>query len=392
MKVLHILDLSIPDLKGYAIRAKGIVEAQKQIGLEPICLTSFRQTKYFEEKDEINGITYYRSGKFKPQLPLPFLNQFQEISALADKIEYVIERENVDILHAHSPLLCGMAAIRVGRKRTLPVIYEIRAFWEDAAVSSGKCREGDLRYMITRFLETQVCKKAVKIVAICEGIKQDLLGRNISPEKIDVVPNGIVLDEFHEIPRSYELITKHDLNGFFILGFIGSFFKFEGIDLLVTLMKELQSEPVKLLLVGEGETFESIRNMVKELGLTDRVVLTGNVPHTEIQQYYSIMDVLIYPRYSERITELTTPLKPLEAMAMRKNVIISDVGGLKELVPEGCGEVFKAGQVHELRIMVKKIMDSEHLRKNMIQKASAFALSRDWLEVVKKYREIYQSI
>ncbi len=392
MKVLHILDLSLPDLKGYAIRAKGIVESQKKIGMEPVCLTSFRQTKYDGEREVINNIVYYRSGRFKTRWKIPFLNQFDEIAALSKKIDYVIEQEKVDILHAHSPLLCGMAAVRAGKKHCLPVVYEIRAFWEDAAVSSGKSSEGDLRYMTTRFLETLVCKRADNVVAICEGIKRDLLERGINNDKIAVVPNGIVLDEFRELTRSTTLAKKHELDGFFVLGFIGSFFKFEGVDLLVMLMNELRHEPVKLVLVGEGETFYKIRTMVEELGLLDRVIMTGNVPHAEVQEYYSIVDVLIYPRYSERITELTTPLKPLEAMAMRKNVIISDVGGLMELVPEGCGEVFAAGDVASLLAKVKRVISMENLRQSMIKNASAFVVTRDWLEVVNTYRDVYQGI
>ncbi len=231
MKVLHILDMSLPDLKGYAIRSRGIVEAQKKAGLDPVCLTSFRQTQYNGEKEVINGIVYHRCGKFEPRWNIPFINQFSEIEALAEKIDGVIDHHKVDVLHAHSPLLCGMAAERVGRKLSLPVVYEIRAFWEDAAVSSGKCREGDLRYVVTRYLETLVCMRADKIVAICEGIKEDLIARKISTEKIAVVPNGIVLDEFREVPRSDMLMKKHGLDGFFVLGFIGSFFRFEGIKL-----------------------------------------------------------------------------------------------------------------------------------------------------------------
>jgi glycosyltransferase involved in cell wall biosynthesis len=283
MNVLHVLDISLPDLKGYAIRSKCIVEAQKNIGLNPVCLTSFRQNQYGGEKDIINGIVYYRSGKFDPRWRIPFLNQFMEITALEEKIDSVIEQEKVDVLHAHSPLLCGMAAERVGRKRSLPVVYEIRAFWEDAAVSSGKCREGDLRYMTTRYFETLVCKRADKVVAICEGIRDDLIGRKISPGKISVVPNGVLSDEFREVPRSSVLTKKFGLDGFFVLGFLGSFFRFEGVDLLVDMMQELRNEQVKLVLVGAGETFDAIRSKVAEYGLGNQIILTGNVSHQEVQ-------------------------------------------------------------------------------------------------------------
>jgi len=392
MKILHVLDLSLPDLSGYSIRAKGIVEAQKSIGLFPVCLTSFRQSAYCDDREVFNDIVYYRSGKFNPRINLPFVRQFSEMNMLSEKVASVAKEENVDIIHAHSPILCGMAAVKAGRKRSLPVVYEIRAFWEDAAVSSGKCREGDLRYRTTRGLETLVCKRADKVVAICEGIRNDLLTRNISPGKIEIVPNGITLNEFAVHSKSETLLRNHKLEGCLILGFIGSFFKFEGVDMLVHLMKELRNEPVKMVLVGEGETFDAVKGLIREFKLNDRIVLTGRVPHNKIQEYYSIIDVLIYPRYSQRITELTTPLKPLEAMAMEKQVIISSVEGLKELVPQGCGVTFIAGDVLDLRDKVRGIMENPDLREKTIKNANAFLKSRDWVQVVKKYINIYEGL
>ena len=132
--------------------------------------------------------------------------------------------------------------------------------------------------------------------------------------------------------------------------------------------------------------------MIDVLQLHDRIILTGKVPYEEIQAYYSIIDIHIYPRKSERITELTTPLKPLEAMAMRKNVIISDVGGLKELVPDGCGAVFKAGNISDLKTQVKRLIVNTDLRNRMVQSAYAFAQTRDWDQVVQRYKKIYRTI
>ena len=80
-----------------------------------------------------------------------------------------------------------------------------------------------------------------------------------------------------------------------------------------------------------------------KLHLSDSVKLIGNVPYSDVVADHSVMDVLVYPRRSSRNTEMVTPLKPLEAMAMGKAVIGSDVGGIRELISPGTGMLFSAG-------------------------------------------------
>ena len=144
-----------------------------------------------------------------------------------------------------------------------------------------------------------------------------------------------------------------------------------------------------MVLVGDGEEYENIKRYIKDLGVEKHVILTGRIPHDAIMDYYSIIDIFIYPRLNERITELTTPLKPLETMAMKKNIIISDVGGLKELVPEICGQIFIAGDVEDLKKKVEKNLFEEERRKNQVANAYEFVQKRDWKKLVERYSEIY---
>ena len=93
-----------------------------------------------------------------------------------------------DVIHAHSPVLDALAALWVARRRKLPLVYEIRAFWEDAAVGNGTGREGSWRYRTTRALESWAVRRADAVAVICEGLKGDLVGRGIRPDKITVSP------------------------------------------------------------------------------------------------------------------------------------------------------------------------------------------------------------
>ncbi|MFC1670445.1 glycosyltransferase [Spirochaetota bacterium] len=133
--------------------------------------------------------------------------------------------------------------------------------------------------------------------------------------------------------------------------------------------------------------------MVHENKLDDYIVLTGKVPHNDVLKYYSIIDILIYPRNSIRLTELVTPLKPLEAMAMEKAVIGSDVGGIKELIIEGTsGFLFKSGDVDNLKDRVFKIIDNPKLTWDLQKKARKYVIEkRNWHTIISDYLKIYNS-
>jgi len=389
MKVLHILDRSTPNVSGYSIRSQNIVEAQQKIGITPIVLTSMRQKESVAAIEKINNIEYHRSVRRKFHLRLPLIDQLFEVHLLANKIQELVEKEGIDLLHAHSPLLCGLAALRVANKTKLPLVYEIRAFWEDAAVSSHKCKTNSARYKLTRLLETYLCARVNKVVTISDGLKSDLIARGLNPAKISTIPNGIDMQSFHPQPKSTELLEKYHLNGDLVLGFIGSFFQFEGIDLLVALMSKLHHKSVKMLLVGEGESYSNIKKMITAAGLTHKIILTGKVPSQQIMEFYSIIDIFIYPRKSERITELVTPLKPLEALAMKKNVVISDVGGLRELIPANLCISFKASDVHDLHAKVENLVSNFELRQRLIEQSYQYIQGRDWTHIVSEYQKIY---
>ena len=160
MKILHIFDHSIPLHSGYTFRSRAILQHQQQLGLTTCHITSAKQgvgNGYLKEK--IEDLEFYRtppSASFLAKLPV--IGQLVTIFSLAKRLKQVAQIEQPDILHAHSPALNGMAALMVGRKLKIPVIYEIRAFWEGAAVDHGHCQEGDFRYRLSKMIETYVVK------------------------------------------------------------------------------------------------------------------------------------------------------------------------------------------------------------------------------------------
>src|SRR5574343_582934 len=223
----------------------------------------------------------------------------------------------------------AMPALNIGERLGIPTVYEIRAFWEDAAVDHGTTREDSLRYKATRALETSAIRRAAHVFTICEGLRADIVNRGIPANKVTVIPNAVDVDNFQLAQAPDPVLQERwGLKGRTVVGFIGSFYAYEGLDLLVQSMPQiLQQQPnAMLLLVGGGPQEAALKALVHSLNLQAHVVFTGRVPHAEVSRYYDLIDVLAYPRHSMRLTELVTPLKPLEAMAQGHMFVASDVG------------------------------------------------------------------
>ncbi|MFT6891733.1 MAG: PEP-CTERM/exosortase A-associated glycosyltransferase, partial [Halioglobus sp.] len=362
MKILHILDHSIPLQSGYTFRTRNILRHQRELGWQTVHVTGLKhKADWSGLYEEVDGLHFYRTPDTAGILSdLRVWNQWLVVKTLAKRIEEVIERERPDVLHAHSPALNGLAALRANKKFGLPVVYECRAFWEDAAVDHGTSKEHGLRYRLTRALETRVFKRADAVTTICEGLRRDIVDRGLLESKVTVIPNAVDIDHFQVNERVNETLAGQlGLSNTTVLGFIGSFYAYEGIPLLLDALPKMiaGNSKIRLLLVGGGPQEALIKKKVVELGLQDVVVMTGRVPHADVQEYYNLVDIFVYPRLSMRLTDLVTPLKPLEAMAQGKLVVASDVGGHHELIRHGeNGSLFKADCVESLALAVADML------------------------------------
>ena len=398
MKILHVLDHSIPLHSGYTFRSRNILEQQRKLGWDTYHLTSPKHNKAAGVdggRETVDGLEFYRSRTpGGPLVELPFFGQWAVVSATLKRLREIIPDIQPDILHAHSPSLNGMAAVRAGREFSIPVVYEIRAFWEDAAVDHGTSSEGGLRYRLTRALETHVVNKADAVTTICEGLRGDLINRGVAEEKITVIPNAVDIEHFSmEGERDAALAVQLDLQNKTVLGFIGSFYAYEGLPLLVKSLPAIlaRAPDTRLLLVGGGPQEQEIKRTVGQLGLEDRVIFTGRVPHSEVSRYYSLVDIFVYPRLNMRLTDLVTPLKPLEAMAQGKLVLASDVGGHRELIRDGQnGVLFKAGDSDALATAALDLMQQQERWPKLKANGRHYVEEeRNWPNSVARYQQVY---
>lgn len=399
MKILHILDHSLPTHTGYTFRSQSLLRAQRTMGFDPVALTSPKHEASLPgacaDREVINDFVYYRTGAVGP-VPVPFAGELRLMHALYRRILEVARREEPDILHAHSPVLNAFPAIRAARRLGIPVVYEIRAFWEDAAVDHGTYAEGSWKYRLTRRLETRACSRVDHVAVLCNGLKNDLIGRGIAAEKITPVFNGVDVDDFRPCVPDPEYLRKWGLDGKCVIGFLGSFYRYEGLDLLIRAFARVAAERADavLLLAGGGEVEGELKAMVSALGLDGRVIMPGRIAHERVPGVYALIDVLAYPRYSMRLTELVTPLKPLEAMAMGKAVLASDVGGHRELIRHGeTGILFKAGDEAALAGEILRLLADRQLREDLQGRGRTGVTEyHAWEKTTAVYREVYGSL
>lgn len=391
-RVLHVLDHSLPLHSGYAFRTRAIMTAQAAGGLQVRGVTGLRHTHDGPDPEEAEGLIFHRTRG-----SAGLAREWGEITALAETIGELVEAWRPDVLHAHSPALCGMAALRAARRHKLPLVYEIRAFWEDAAVGNGSASEGSLKYRLTRALENHVVGRADAVVTICKGLRDDLVSRGLAPDRISIMPNGVDLTLFGEpLPRDDALGEELQLGSGPVVGYVGSFYDYEGLDGLIEAMPLLVAKQpeARLLLVGGGPVETALRRQAEASAAAHAIRFVGRVPHAEVERYYSLCDVMAYPRKASRLTDLVTPLKPLEAMAQGKLVAASAVGGHRELIQGGLtGTLFVPDDPDDCATSLARLLANRADWPAMHAAARAHVADKhDWFRNARRYQDIYRTL
>jgi len=390
-------------MDGYSLRSRSLISAQSALGFHPCALTSpLHQQDDPKASDLVlDGIRYLRTPAENGlraraiRKRWPIIRELSVTSLLRNRILSVAKEQTFDVVHAHSPALCGLAAAQAARTMGVPFVYEIRAFWEDGAAGPDERGAKSLRYRLAKALETHVVRRADAVVAIAEAILGDLETRGISREKMFHVPNGVDSSRFQ--PRSRDTVLEKELGieGVPTLGYLGTLFRWEGISWLVRAATALRQKGInfKLLLVGDGEEAPEVKKAIAEAGAESYVHFLGRVAHEEVEQYYSVMDVMVYPRRSMRLTEFVTPLKPLEVMALGKAVLGSAVGGIRELIdPQVTGILFEPESINDFCQKAGLLLGDPELRRQLGESARQKILAeKDWKALTRRYESVYEA-
>ncbi|PIE19943.1 MAG: glycosyltransferase WbuB [Proteobacteria bacterium] len=394
MRVLHVLHTSLPHIAGYTIRSNYIIRFQKDHDLEPVVVTS-AQDPSPGDREVIDGTTYIRTPSIPERLP-PGMREGMLMQRLFRSVDAAIREFQPELVHAHSPMLVGLPALAAARWHRLPFVYEVRDLWENASVDRGKFKEDGLMYKGARGAESIIYRTADAVVAICEKLREVIAPRVGLHTALHVVGNGVEVEAFTPADADEELKATWGLAGKRCIGYIGTFQPYEGLSTLVAAMPAIKAAipEAHLMITGAGGVEDELKAQVARDNLGELVTFTGRVPHTEVKSLYAIPELFVYPRILTRTTAITTPLKPLEAMATGKPVLVSDVGAMLELVKPGeTGNVFEAGSARDLAEKAIDVLHDPERQQAMGKAARAFVeAERQWPHLVASYRAIYDAI
>jgi glycosyltransferase involved in cell wall biosynthesis len=438
MNILHFIDHALPYRDGYAARTHYVLRFQREMGYCPMGVTlPGVQSRLLGKRglspqavDWIDGIQYRHFLDTEQTIvslakKLFSLHFFERLKTKASTIYHVPSSQRTsffaplvashrrkalsqyylpiarslgpfDLLHAHWPPLNAHYALMAAHQLGLPIVYEIRCLFEDTLVAVGETIANSPIYQQRRQADTNAAQSVDGVITISEQLKRDFANRGIPEQNIYVVPNGVDTRTFTPMPRDEELAEQFQLNGKMVIGFIGSLKKYEGLGLLLHAIRHIRDTvpEVKGLIVGGGPELAALKAEASRLGISSLIHFTGEVPLAEVHHYYSLIDVFVIPRLDQRVNQLVTPLKPYEAMAMEKALLVSNVGGLTEIIEEGqTGVSFKAEDVNALVQQAKLLLRDDLLRRRLGRQAREWVVrERDWQEVVGRYRSVYACV
>jgi len=381
--ILNILAFSLPYTSvGYATRSHGLAIGIKNAGwnISPYTRPGFPgdfkvefKNQTLANQDTIDGITYHRIFDFDRQ----DITEVEYILQSVAVYERIIQSVRPSIVHAASNYVTALPALIAARQQGVPFIYEVRGFWEFTRSSRDEDFENTAKYRYMQLFESLVAKHADEVITITSAMKEELLDRGVPRNKISIAYNSVDTDRFHPIQPDRNLAEQLGIpEGVPVIGYVGSFVDYEGLDDLVSAAAGLRNggRNFRLLLVGDGAVFDSLKEQVSVLHLQKEVILTGRVPHESVEAYYSLVDIAPFPRKPWKVCELVSPLKPFEAMALGKVAVVSSTRALTEIVQNDInGIVFEKGSVKSLQEALDKLIQQPETRQRLGKAA------RDWV-------------
>jgi len=397
LRIAYILHNSHPQSTGgYASRAEGVARGLMAHGAEVTVITrpgypqdTIASSSTKRATERIDGLTYLR-------LPEPRRTDKLEAAYLLEAIEPVeqaLRETRPDIVLAASNYITARPAQIAARRLGLPFAYEVRGFWEITGASRTEGFADSRRFKYMQRAEFETASRSDLVFTLTKGMKKELENRGVPPSLIQLAPNSVDPVKFVAGPRDATLARQLNIpDSTPVIGYIGSFADYEGLDLLAEAAGMVARDGVdfRLLMVGSEDTSGSglgpIANKVIQIAQSydcdDRFILPGRVPFADVPSYYSLIDVIALPRYSETVTEIVSPIKPFEAMAMGKCVVVSNVGALAEIVQDGVtGMIFEQNNPTALKDALLPLLSDVSQRERLGSGAKKWVVqNRSWNE------------
>lgn len=397
----YLLHNALPHVSvGYATRTHGLLTALRSHGWDvqgvtrpgfPLDVTDLKAA---DSVDVVDGVPYHhllRGNRTFPLFPVE-----KSLTSFVRELTPFVRERSVPLVHAASNYRNGAAGVTVARELGVPAIYEVRGLWEFTRLVRQPDYAETEHHAVTVMMETAVARESDRVIAITEALKDVLVDRGVSAERISVVPNGVDTRRFRPLDRDDALAASLGVSGKTVIGYIGSLVEYEGLELLIEAAASLRNvrDDFAVLIVGDGRSLPELQSQARELGMEERVIFPGRVPHEAVERYYSIIDVAPFPRLPVSVCELVSPLKPFEAMAMGKLVVASDVAALAEIIQDGeNGRLFTKGSAASLARVLEEVIDDRAAARSVAERGMEWVReTRDWSTIARSIGSIYEEL
>ncbi len=402
-KALYLLHNRLPyNSGGYATRSHGLLTSIKQwwdisgvsrLGY-PQDRSGFDDVAYTEFHD-IDGVRYHCLQADNNAFgQIPIINYIDEYSEALYQLSL---NEKPAIIHGASNYMNGLAANNVAKRLGIKSVYEVRGLWEITRISRDPDWKDTEYYNMMSQLEAQAAKDADAVFTLTNALKNELINRGVAAEKIHLLPNGVDSSRFIPKIRNNKLALNLGIEDKVVIGFLGSVVQYEGVEYIIQAASILKKQGLNnfvVLIVGDGAVLDNVKAITSELHMDEHVKFTGRVPHDEIEDYYSIVDICPLPRKGLPVCEMVSPLKPFEAMAMGKVVVSSDVAALAEIIDDGVtGLLHKKDDPEDLANKIRLLIEDHDLRDRLGKSAREWVVAeRDWKVIAKRVDTVYRNL
>jgi glycosyltransferase involved in cell wall biosynthesis len=407
-RVLHLVARALPATQvGYTLRTHYTVRAQRDAGLDPHVVTQMGVALGDDGviTSEIDGIPYHRiPGPTRGAEPFDVW-----LAAHVDKVAALVRILRPAVLHAASDFVNAQTAETIGRAYGIPVVYESRGFWEETWLSGRVQAHGwnldrlatrhglPDAYVWRRAIEDRLRRQADRVVTLAEVMADRIEAGGVPRDRITVIPNAVDVDQFPVLTRNRQFALQFGISDdTTVIGYISSVVEYEGIDTLVSAYATLRASvptPLTLLIVGDGNARDSVMRQAASLGLDD-VRFTGMVAHDTVLDYYSLIDIFVVPRKPVEVCHLVTPLKPFEAFATGRTVVLSDVRALAAIARQsGAAELFRAGDEASLAAVLLSLLNDPARRRRLAEAGARWVRAeRTWAANAQAYLRLYDEM
>ena len=391
---------------GYSVRTEGVVAGLKAAGADVTVMgrsgypwdistarAKPRKRRHVETRNGVDWV-HVPEGNINHLAPDVYVN------VAADAVVRQARLLRPSVIHAASNYLNALPALVAARRLGVPFVYEVRGLWEVTEASLKPGWDKTQRYVNQAAMETLVAREADAVLAITQEVADELVRRGVSENKITLLPNGVNTDEFLPLPRDTGYAAKRGIRTDVpVIGFAGSLVAYEGLDTLLQAANILRGRKVdfQVVIAGSGGVYPDLKSYQVRNKLQSRVKFVGRRPASEIARFMSCVDIVACPRTSLPVTEMVSPLKPLEAFSAAKPVVLSDVSPHRALVGAVKGEsagprglLSRAGNPKSLANALQKLIEDPELRVSQGQAGRLWAVDeRQWRNLGPVVRRVY---